>query len=366
MKIGIDAKWFFNGNPSGRVVIYNLIKNIAILNLPHEFYIILWEEDKQRDFPIKSPNFKFIYLRKMPNLFANLLSPYFLNTINIDICIFQYFSPICSSFKRVTYIHDIIFQSNPSLFTHKELLYFKPMKFLARRSDGIITISNTERRRIEKFQYLGKNSKIDVIYNGVSNRFKPLEFIDGQRQELIREKYQLPSEYILYLGRLNQRKNIDKLLQAFALIDNKRIMLVLAGKYDWKMFNLPMLIEKLCLGNRVITIGFVDDNDIDAVYSMASLFCYLSTDEGFGLPPLEAMASGVPILVSNTEVMNEIFFDCAKFVDPTNINEIVHAINNILQNKAEVNQFIKKGLMRAKQFQWEKSVTKLISFIESL
>lgn len=366
MKIGIDAKWFYNGNPSGKVVVYNLIKALSKLETNHEFYIILFDSDKDQVFPFNNRNFRFLYVKKMPNLLANLLMPFFAKKLCLDVCIFQYFSPIASKFKKVIYIHDVIFEEHPNYFTKTELVYFRFIKLLSKHADGIITISNTEMKRIKRYGYASKKSKIDVVYNGVSNKFKPLNKQSYERIEYVRDKYRLPANYILYLGRLNSRKNIDKLLKAFSLIKDKNLNLVLAGTYDWKMFNIPKMLSDLNIEGQVILTGFISEDDIDAIYSMASLFCYLSVDEGFGLPPLEAMASGVPVLVADIDIMKEICGDSVFFVDTNDINLIAESIIQIMNMGKEKEIHITKALMRAREFTWDRSAKHLLDFIETL
>ncbi len=366
MRIGIDAKWFFNGNVSGKVVVYNLVKNLCLYNTKDEFFIILNNKDRNLAFPFKKNNVTLIYQRVFTNQIANIISPLLLRKYNLDVCVYQYFSPPFAKFKKVAFIHDVIFETSPNYFTFKEKLYFKPIKWFSKLAEGIVTISYNEAKRIELLKYLGKNAKIGIVYNGVDSQFKPLKNHPQSEVLALKAKYNLPKKIILYLGRLNERKNIRILLQSFALLEDKETKLVLAGTYDWRMFNVPELIKTMQIEHRVILTGYVDDKDVAVLYSMASVFCYLSFDEGFGLPPLEAMASGVPIVVSSVKALKEICGDAGFYVNPVNANEIANCLYNVLNDNDYNHNKISIGLERAKEFTWVNSANQLTNFLHSL
>lgn len=366
MRIGIDAKWFYTGNASGRVVVYNLVKHLCSSYTNHYFFIILDKKDEDKNFPFKNENVTLIYQGTLTNQISNIVSPFILKKYKLDVCVYQYFVPFFSKYKRVVFIHDVIFESNPEFFSFKEKLYFKTMKWLAKLSHGIITVSHNEAKRIAAFGYTGKKTKIGVVYNGVGEQFKVKENQTNESIVAVKEKYKLPTKTILYFGRLNERKNIRMLLQSFELVNDKNVKLVLAGSYDWKMFNLPALISDMQLQDRVIITGFVKDEDVAPLYASSTVFCYLSFDEGFGLPPLEAMASGIPLVVSAIGSIKEVCGNAAYYVNPFNKNEIAEKLNKILSNPDIARENIKYGLQRAKDFTWYNSSKQLINFLEKI
>lgn len=367
MKIGIDAKWFFSGPPSGRHVVRNIVQHIIAMNRQHYIYIFLDKRDKVYNFPFDEINAKRVYLWAKINLISNLfIVPYFLRKNKIDCFIAQNFSPLFGAQCRVSFIHDVIFESRQEFFTLLERIYFKPIKYLARRSDFIFTVSESEKKRLIKYNYNSSN-KIKVIYNGVNtNKFKALEKHDDRLVKKAKEVYKLPKEYLLYVGRINFRKNLIKLIEAFSKIKNKDIKLVLAGTKDWKNENIEEVINSLSLGNRVLLIGYVEEELLPVVYSLAKILCYVSYEEGFGLPPLEAMASGIPIVVSDIDVHNEVCGVAGNYVSPFDPERISSMIDHLLTDKEFYEKKKNLGLQRAKLFDWKNSANELINFVEKI
>ncbi|MEW6006226.1 MAG: glycosyltransferase family 1 protein [Stygiobacter sp.] len=367
MKIGIDAKWYFDGNPSGKVVIRNLIKEIYEIDDQNEIFIILDKKFKEEHFPFEKSNIKLIYVWSGVNLLSNVfLLPIVLAKYKLDVCIFQYFAPPISNFKTIVYIHDIIFKTHPKYFTLKERIYFSPMKFLARRTDGIVTVSKYVLDRIKQFNFCNNETKLMVVYNGISNKYMPKNFYSVENLEQIKMKYSLPERFLLYVGRLNERKNILSLLVSLNYIEDKSIKMVLCGKYDWKMFNLPEKIKELGLIDRVLLLGYISDEDLHIIYSLASIFCYVSFEEGFGLPPLESLASGVPVVVSNTSSLSEVCGDAGIYCNPYNPQDIAEKINLVLLDDKLREKKIKTGLKRSKDFNWNHSAKALLLFCEQI
>jgi glycosyltransferase involved in cell wall biosynthesis len=150
---------------------------------------------------------------------------------------------------------------------------------------------------------------------------------------------------------------------AIKQIENKEIPLIIVGKNDSKMFDLISFIDENELTKRVLQLGFVPDEDLPLIYAGATLFCFPSFAEGFGLPILEAMATGVPVLTSNTTALPEIASDAAVLVSPNNIQEIANGINKLLSDELYVSQITKKGLDRAREFTWEKSAKTILNYL---
>lgn len=365
MKIGIDAKWFFNGPPSGRHVVRSLVQNIIAVNSKHEIYVFLDKKDSKFQFPFDVTKTKRIYLWARINLVSNLfIIPYLIKKNKIDCFIAQNFSPLVGATCRISFIHDIIFESHPEFFTLREKIYFKPMKFLAKRSDFIFTVSESEKKRLIQYGY-NTQDKIKVIHNGVDTiKYKVVG--EQDQKQIIKAKviYKLPEKYLLYVGRINFRKNLIKLVEAIDKITDKEIKLVLAGKKDWKNENIEEIIDNLSLKDRIVMIGYVEEEFLPIIYSLAKLLCYISYEEGFGLPPLEAMASGIPVIVSDIEVVKEVCDDAGNYVNPFDSQSIADMIDGLLSDNSLYNFKKNLGLDRAKFFAWSKSAKELIDFIE--
>ena len=359
MKVGIDAKWFFRGNPSGKIVITNLLKEL-IHNFPKDqFYVFLDKRDKVFEFPFKANNVKIIYVWGRINLLSNvLIIPIVARKYNIDVFMFQYFPPFISNFKRIAFIHDVIIKSNPEYFTLWERLYFLPLKALTKRAHAVCTVSQNERKRLIKLSYSDQKN-IYVINNAVSDSFDSRANLNLNKINKVIEEYQLPEKYLLYVGRLNQRKNIETLLKAINYLKNKEIKLICAGKIDWKMFDIKSKIIELGIKNRVILTGFIEDEKLPYLYSLSTVFCYISLDEGFGLPPLEAMKSGVPTVVAKSGSLPEICGPAGSYVSPYDEIQVANVIDELLTNHQLYIQKQELGLLQAKKYSWEKSAKEL-------
>ncbi|HET9824697.1 MAG TPA: glycosyltransferase family 1 protein, partial [Chitinophagaceae bacterium] len=158
--------------------------------------------------------------------------------------------------------------------------------------------------------------------------------------------------YILFVGRLNSRKNIQGLVRSLSLIDNKNILLVIAGDRNWKQPAVDHLLADERIKDRILFTGPLSDDHLAAIYAMAKIFCFPSFAEGFGLPPLEAMSSGVPVIVSNTTSMPEVCGTAALFADPHDPKNIAKKIDELLQNDELCAQKILEGLKWSCQYTW--------------
>lgn len=361
MKIGVDAKWFFNGPPSGRVVVQNLIKNIIELNTEHELYIFLDKNEINEAFPYKNPKVHLKYIWGRNNLLSNVLViPFVTYSLDLDIFIFQNFPPFISNFKRYSFVHDVIFKSHPEYYTFIERLYFLPLRSLVKFSHGICTVSEAERQRMSNYNYASTDA-IDVVYHGVDVKFKPVEQQDAVVLKNVRQRYALPEKYLLYVGRLNVRKNIFNLLRAYALVRHD-IPLVIVGGYDWKMSSVDCLINQLGIKEKLVFTGPVYGDDLAAIYGMATLFCFPSYEESFGLPALEGMAAGVPVVVSDRSSLPEICADAGNYVNPDSPENIAAVINRLLDDPHLRELKSVAGLSRAEKFKWEYSARDLMMY----
>ncbi|MBD0256163.1 MAG: glycosyltransferase family 4 protein [Cytophagales bacterium] len=364
MKIGIEAKWFFEGPASGRVVIRNLVEQFIALSTGHEVYVFLDARARQLPFPHQAPHVRLVYIWGGNNMLSNLfVLPRRAARLGLDVVVFQNFSPLFAPFRRIAYIHDVLFLSNPEYYTLKERLYFLPLKRLTRAAERACTVSHEEKKRLLKYGYKDDASQVDVIYHGVSPVFRPRERFDASYLAAVRDRYRLPDQYVLFVGRLNIRKNIDHLLQAIPLLRNTRITLVIAGAQDWKMFDFQNLIGSLSITDRVQLIGAVHGEELAAVYAMATVFCFPSYAESFGLPALEAMAAGVPVVVSNTTSLPEICGEAGSYIAPDQPGQIAGRIDELLENEALYQEKKKLGLHRAASFTWQQSAQRLMECI---
>lgn len=356
----IDAKWLYEGPTSCKNVVENIIFELPKYFEQYDCYLLLDYRDIDNQKFYTQKGFQIITAWSGINFLSNtFLTSLVAKDHSIDVGIFQNFIPLWGDFKKIVYIHDIIYESNPEFFTVWERAYFYPIKFSTRSADRVITISQNEKKRLQKFNYADKE-KIDVVYNGIDQA----EVEKKEKIELIGDT-KIPQNYILYVGRLNDRKNISNLIKSLEYV-NDDLKLVIVGKKDWKNVKLAKLLEQGDLDNRFIFTGFVSDNELEKLYSNATIFAYVSLEEGFGLPPLEAMSYGIPVVVSNVSCIPEICGDAALYVDPLDPEKIANGINKIFSDRKLRNKLIEKGFKRIKKYNWSDSVEKIINIIDEL
>jgi glycosyltransferase involved in cell wall biosynthesis len=363
-KIVIDAKWYFDGPPSGKRVIRALVDNILEIDKLNKYVIILNSEHADQDFPHSDrDNVSICYSWAGNNLLANLfVLPFLLRKQEVDLIVYQNFVSPFGRNKKIAYIHDVLFLSNPEFYTLFERIYFAPIKYITKFADAVITISEEEKRRIRKYNLISSKSSIYVVYHGVENNFTTNNYISNQDLLRVKAKYNLPDEFLLFVGRLNVRKNIENLLKSISILKNKKIYLVVVGQEDWKSSNYHKLAQSLNIENRIIFTGPVSDLELRIIYSAGKIFCFPSLAEGFGLPPLEAMASGVPVVVSNTTCLPEICGIAGTYINPLSPMEISSAIDSLLQNDELYNKKSLQGLEVARNFTWENAAIKIINY----
>ena len=363
MKIGLDAKWFFEGPPSGRVVIRNLVKHLVEILADDELYIFLDSRERNTPFPYAAPNIHLVYIWAGNNMLSNVfVFPFVASPHKLDIVVFQNFTPLVSNFKRYAYIHDVLFYTHPEFYTMKERLYLSPLKVLVQLAHRLCTVSTTEKSRMIQTGYATEDN-IDVIYHGVDEQFKPREGHDPGELQSVSAKYSLPENFILYVGRLNVRKNVANLFRAIPLLHDGASKLVVVGAHDWKTNDLDELIDTLNVKDRVVFTGPVYGDELSRIYSLARVFCFISFAESFGLPALEGMASGVPVVVSDRTCLPEICQESALYADPDDPNSIAKQIDALLHDEVLWYKMRDLGLRRASEFTWRKSAEGLLKSV---
>ena len=365
MKIGIDAKWYLSGNPSGKVVVQNIVNEIIKLETEHEFVLFIQRKDRNRAHELEEKcshkkNIRIIYCISCINFLSNLfIIPFYAKKYKVEVFLYQNYTPFifCKSIKNVAYIHDFLFFDYPQYFSVFERIVFRLMKVTSRFARVLITISNSEKKRIAKYTGF-PNEKVFVVYHGISNDFACRENIINTTKL----KDSLPSKYILFVGRINVRKNIEILLDSMKSIDQS-LNLVIIGKKDHKTFDIEKKIIDLNLNSRVTLVGHVEYCDLINILSHAFLFVFPSFAEGFGLPPLEAMKSGIPVVVSNATCLPEVCGDSALYFSPFNKEDLIFQINSICLDPSLYEKMKRKGLLHVEKFQWNLSVEEILRII---
>ena len=265
---------------------------------------------------------------------------------------------------RLAFVHDVIFESHPAFFTRRERLYFSTLRYLTARADRVCTVSNTERDRLVRLRY-ARADRVDVVPNSVDERFSPREGLPRAATDALLERLGVPDAFVLYAGRLNARKNVAALVRAIALVRTTNLPLVIAGAADSTTTDLSRIAADAGVAHRVRLLGPVNDDELGALYAAATVFCFASLDEGFGLGPLEAMACGTPAIVSNLPVLVETCADAAVYVDPSDPAAIASAIDGLVGDLARRTALRSAGLERARGFTAQRAAERLLCSVQA-
>ena len=275
--------------------------------------------------------------------------------------------PRLAGVKSVFTLHDLVHRFYPETLSTLNRWFLTIMmgRFL-RTADMVISDSeNTKRDAVR--MYGVDESKIRVIHDGVNARFHPVE---AETIIAAREQYALPERFLLFVGTIEPRKNLISLLEAFATLreesnDQESAIggskLVIVGKKGWKYDDFFRRLRGLGLEGEVLFPGFVPDKDLPAVYSAADLFVFPSLYEGFGLPVLEAMACGTPVVCSNTSSLPEVAGDAALLVEPYDVRELKDALARLLADASLRGGLVDRGLRRVTQFTWQKTAEQTLA-----
>lgn len=356
MRVGITAEGL-NSNGTGiKTYSYYLIKK---LNEIKDLNICLIEYENDTTFPslnriVVSNPFSFIsklYLWH-PYLAMKLNS----RKYNLDIVHSLNTGPSFFKLKKQKYVitvHDLIPLVFPQTRPYKVFLIYKYLlPRTLRKADKIIADSNSTKSDLVKY-FNVPAKKIEVIYLAADERFK---LLTDDEVRTIRQKYNLDFLFILYVGGLAPHKNLITLIKAFHKAKLKGIdhKLVIAGKKRWKYKEIFSSIDALHLQDDVIFTGYVPDEDLPGLYNAADLFVYPSLYEGFGLPLLEAMACGCPVIASNSSSLAEVVGDAGILFNPYEVDELTKSICTVLNDIESKYNFRNKSLERAKDFSWNK------------
>ncbi len=266
--------------------------------------------------------------------------------------------------RTVFSLGDVTYLSHPQTHSRLNRMFLRLMmpRFLS-SADAIIAISQNTLSEMQR--YYGLNlSNSAVVYLGVNKRFRPVTDMDALAD--VRIRYDLPPNFLLYVGTTEPRKNLSRLIEAYARIHPRNVKLVIAGKKGWLYEETFSLVESLGLHEDVIFPGYVDDADLPALYSAAHCFLFPSLYEGFGLPVPEAMACGTPVITSNTSSLLEVAGDAAILINPNNIDDMRDAIQAVMANPSMHADMRKKGLENASRFTWERTANQTLEIYQQL
>lgn len=356
MRIGIDASTIgTQGGP--RTYVLNLIDCLLMIDRENEYVIFYNSKEHLGRFP-QAREVVVPFSNPAIRLFReHLLMAYHYKKERLDI-IHNPKSAISrlKPCKTVTTIFDLIPVTNPETEKWMARIYWKlQIPIAARYADFVITSSEFAKKEIIG-RYGTPGDRIKVIPISYNSHCRPIA--SGPEAETVRKKYFIPDKYLLYVGTIQPRKNIATLIKAYSSLAKTgkiKHKLVITGRKGWLYGPLFELIKNEGMEEKIVFTGFVPDEELPYIYNGADLFVYLSLFEGFGIPPLEAMACGVPVICSNTTSLPEVVGDAGILVAPADQKAVEEAILRIIGTPSLQKEMRERGLVQASRFSWERT-----------
>ena len=360
MRIGIDARKLHDFGIG--TYIRNVLRQLARLDHDTEFVLLCRPEDANtlsalgqnfRPCPETAGNYSIAEQLKIP-----------LALKREGVTLFHaphYVLPPLVPCRSVVTIHDCIHLMFPQYLPNRLAYRYArtSISIAARRATRVLTVSESSKRDILRFVDADPG-KIDVIYNAYDERFG----IEPKEEDIVRvrERFQLTDEFVLYAGNVKPHKNLERLIDAFDLVRKRgldHLKLVMIGDDISKYASLRRAVHRHQLHKYVRFLGYMPEETLAVMYRLAGVFVFPSLYEGFGLPPLEAMASGTPVVTSNVSSLPEVAGDAAVFVDPYDPDAIADGIYRVLTDERMRRSMRQRGVERARQFSWEQSVRRI-------
>jgi glycosyltransferase involved in cell wall biosynthesis len=280
----------------------------------------------------------------------------------------HYVLPPLTPCKSIVTIHDCIHLRFPQYLPNRlAYAYARSSLWVAtHRSNRVLTVSDASKRDILKY-FRVPQEKIDVIYNAIDERYG--ETPSAEEVLRVRERYQLNDPFVLYAGNIKPHKNLERLIEAFYTLRRNgldTVKLLIIGDEISKYAALRRAVHHYKLHKHVRFFGFVPDKTLAVLYRLADVFVFPSLYEGFGLPPLEAMASGTPVITSNVSSLPEVVGDAAILIDPLEPDAIADAMRRVLTEPALRDDLRERGLRRVKEFSWDRSIRRVRDIYEEV
>ncbi len=283
-------------------------------------------------------------------------------------CFFNFTVPPFARGKKVVVIYDTVIRDFPETMSFKtKLVLSAELKRSIKRADKIVTISEFSKSRI-MLHYGVSGDKIAVVPCGIrSDLFNPS--YSGEQVSEAKKRYNITGEYLLYLGTLEPRKNIERLVESYARLRSEKPdcpALVIAGGKGWLYDPIFERVKSLGVEDSVIFTGYVRDEDVPPLMKGALCFCFPSLYEGFGMPPLEAMACGTPVITSDCSSLPEVVGNAAVTVDPYSVDELYGALKRVTEDPSLREELSRRGIERSGKFSWEKSAGIFLDTIKNI
>lgn len=370
LRVGIDATAVPPRPAGAGTYTLQLIRALARSALPAEFFVFadahgqqLLDLPGEPSRPGSSPVHTILTPTQPPFrrvLWEQLRLPGLARQYRLDVLHSPHYTrPYQLPCASVVTFHDMSFFLYPEMHTRARRWFFPlAIRLSARRADALIAVSESTRRDALRLLKLASD-KITAIPHGIGEEFRPLATEAGweELRARLHRKYQLPEAFILYVGTIEPRKNLGVLFNAFAnlLQSGLDLHLVLVGQLGWMYQETLAQIQHLGIGRRLRQLGYLPPEDLPAIYNLARIFVYPSIYEGFGLPPLEAMACGTPVITTRTSAMQDLVGEAAWLVAPDDERALTEAIRQMWTDPALRQEYSLRGRRQAAPFTWERT-----------
>lgn len=361
MRIGIDARLVFYHQAGIGQYITRLARALSDIDKQDEF--LVFQSRRDNTTLVNAPNFKRRMLwtpshhRFETGAMAAEMFPHRLDVFHSP----DFIPPRYMRWPSVITVHDLAFLLYPRFLTPDSARYYGQVDPASRRAAHIIAVSQSTKRDVTRL--LGvPNEKVSVIYEAASPLFKPID--QAVARSFVLEKYRTSGNFILFVSTIEPRKNLTTLLQAYRkLLDHYKldVSLLVAGQNGWLADEVEASVEKLRLREQVHFLGGVANEELAYLYNAASVFALPSFYEGFGLPPLEAMACGTPVVVSNVSSLPEVVGDAGLLIDPEDADAWSVALWRVLTDEDLRAEMSTKGLRRAGSFSWARAARETLN-----
>jgi glycosyltransferase involved in cell wall biosynthesis len=370
MHIAIDAHSVGTGLAGNETYAANLVEALAEVDGENRYTVYVTREEAEARFGGRWENFSVRRtLPHTPLVRIPLTLSAELRRRPVDLLHVQYTAPPLAPCPVVTTIHDLSFEHIPETFKRRSRVQLRlTVRATARRAAHVIAPSEFTRRDLVETYGLDP-ARVTAIPLAVAPRFRPVA--DAGELERVKRRYGIAGAYVLAVGSIQPRKNLARLVRAYSALRGGRgrsnlPQLVLVGKQAWLYGDTLTAIEEEGLGASVVLTGYVSEGDLPALYTGALCFAYPSFYEGFGLPPLEAMSCGAPVLTGNLTSLPEVVGDAALTVDPFDTGALAESLARLIDDDALRADLRERGLTRARRFDWRETARMTLQVYRSV
>lgn len=375
MKIAIDIRTINKPRSGVGYYVTNLILKLQELDKDNQYCLISNNGEYENTFRAQS-NFENhrTWVSNENHLFGDFWESIYLPRLleKKNVSVFHGPAFMIPLLKRrmsmVVTIHDIVSFIMPDTIPLKYAFYMRNLiRLVSRKADRIISVSESAKRDLIAWLDIPEE-KITVVHQAVSEWFRPADG-SGDGGQAIRRKFGIHGRYMLFVGNLEPRKNLIRLMEAFAMARKKLggpVQLVIAGKKGWLCGDILKTYERIRNGDDIIITNYVNERDLLSLYQNAEMFVFPTRYEGFGIPALEAMACGAPVITSNVSSLPEITGDAALLINPSDVGEISEAMIKLADSESMRSQMRIRGFKQAERFSWAKTARETLGVYRSL